>query len=400
VTLLGGVSLTQLLYSEPARANVAIRRHLQLSREEGLERLRLDLAQEAAVTYLNVLRAKTVERVRKNDVRLTRSNLELAKVRQSLGSAGPGEVYRWESRLAGARRDLVDAQASRYQAQEAMNRLLHRWLGEGFETADVGLDDPTFITSKARLYSYNASPRHTDVFCQFTIDQGLARSPELAQLDAAIAAQERLATSAARATSRPDLALQASLDRILEASGKASLSLPLPASDETSWSVALRGSFSLFEGGARRAERIQAEETLSQLRLEQGALAERIEQGIRSRLHQTRAAFVGIRLSRQASEASKQSLELVTDAYSRGAADSLDLLDAQSASLVAELSAANALYQFFIHVVEFERTINRLDFFTTPEEDEAWFEELDKFFRQAGVTPRPNPALEFLLPKE
>ena len=393
VTYSGGLTLGQVLYSEPLAANLEIQRQLQLGREQSLAELRLDIAEEAAVTYLGVLRAKTFERIRKSDLRLTRSNLELARVRQAVGTAGPGEVYRWESRLAGARLELTEAQASRLQAQEAMNRLLHRWQSEGFDTEDVGLDDPELITSKERIYAYTISPRHLEVFANFTIEYGLERAPELAQLDAAIAAQERALKSARRSFWSPEAGLQASLERILGTSGAAggggeAFGVEVP--DDTSWSVAIQGSLPLFAGGARRAEVIRAEETLARLELEREALAERLEQRIRAQLHQTRASFAGIRLSNQAAAAARKTLDVVTDSYTRGAADILDLLDAQSAALTADLAAADALYQFFIDLIELERAINRLDFFTSPEEDEAWFADLDAYFENAGVEPRPR----------
>lgn len=395
MTLTGGLSLSQLLYSEPARANVEIQRQLQVARRLSLQQLELDIAQEAAVTYLNVQRAKTFERIRKNDLRLTRSNLELARVRQAVGSAGPGEVYRWESRLASARLELIEAQASRYQAQEAMNRLLHRWLAEGFDTEDVGLDDPELITSKERIYAYTISPRHFEIFSNFTIEYGLERAPELARIDAAAAAQQRALESARRAFRRPVVGLAAALEHKLETSGEgsgggAALPFELAIPDDTSWSLALKGSLPLFDGGARRAEVIQAEETLAQLKLERQALAERLEQLIRAQLHQTRVSYAGIRLSKQGAEAARKTLDVVTDSYTRGVADILDLLDAQSAALAADLAAADALHQFFIDLVEFERAINRLDFFTSPQEDAAWFADLDAYFAAAGVEPRPR----------
>ena len=54
----GGVS--QLIYSEGAWAGLRIQRHVQRSRREERESLRLDIARDAAITYLNVLRSLTL----------------------------------------------------------------------------------------------------------------------------------------------------------------------------------------------------------------------------------------------------------------------------------------------------------------------------------------------------
>jgi len=384
----GGVAVEQLVFSEPAWANVAIQRSLQLGREEAFGQLRLDVVLEAATAYLSVLRAKTFERIRREDLRLTRSNLELARVRQSVGSAGPGEVYRWQASLAEARRALITAQAQRLQAMEAVNRLLGRWLVEGFDTRDVSLDAPELLATLAPLSSYTGSPRHFGIFSAFQVEEGLARAPELARIDAAVTAQERALRSSRNAFRLPRVALQASVDETFEKGGEGSGSVP-GTPDDTDWSVALGASFDLYAGGERRAAVVRAEEELARLRLERDALADRIEQRIRATLHRTRAAAAGIRLSRQAEAAARRTLELVTDAYRRGTVDVLDLLDAQNAALQAELSAADALYQFFIDFLEHQRSVDRFDFFVDAADNEAWFERLDAYFAEAGVDPRP-----------
>jgi outer membrane protein len=104
--------------------------------------VRLDVAQGAATAYLNVLKAKTLENIRGRDLERTRRNLELAKARQAIGHSGPADVYRWESQIATARKDLFAAQARRRQAEVALNRLLHRPLEEPFGTVETGFPIP------------------------------------------------------------------------------------------------------------------------------------------------------------------------------------------------------------------------------------------------------------------
>ncbi len=395
-TWTGGIALTQLIYSDPALANVAVQKHLQLSREQELEQLRLDIARDAAVAYLNVLLAETVEGIRRNNLELTRSNLDLAQVRQAVGSAGPGEAYRWESEVATARRDLVDAWTQRFQARLELNRLLHRPLEESYQLAEIALDDPAVMPSRARILPFIVTPRHFEVFREFSVREGLSRSPELRQLDAAIAAQERVVTGARRAFWSPEVALQAELDERLDASGSGSsdsgsVSIPgVQIPDDTSWSIALQGSLPLWEGGARRAELAAERETLARLKLDRETLSERLEQLIRSTLFVVNSSYAGIRYTREASEAASNSLELVTDAYSRGAVDVLDLLDAQNAALNAELAAASALYNFFIDLLAVERSVNWFNFLRTPQEQQQWFERLESWFDEHNLEPQPQ----------
>jgi outer membrane protein TolC len=389
-TLTSSAAVSQLIFSDGAAANLAIQRHLQQSREEDFEILRLDIALQAAVTYLNLLRAKTLVQVQRNNLELTRSNLELARIRRTIGAANPAEVFRWESQVATDRKELIEAMAQRRVAEIAINRLLHRDLEERFLTAEVNLDDPYLITGQERFQGYTTTPQRLRVLRDFMVDEGLAASPELRQLGDVIAAQRRAVTAARRAHWVPTIGLQAGLDERLSRSGLGSepVSLPgfdLPAADDSSWSLGLTAAVTLFAGGSKRAAAEQALLELDRLTLERDAVAERISQRIRSGVELARASFAGIELSRQASAAAGKSLDLVADAYARGAVSILDLLDAQNVALNAELLEANSIYDFFIDLMEVQRAANRFDFFLGPVERDLWYERLEQFFERAAA---------------
>ncbi|MGW8321917.1 MAG: TolC family protein [Thermodesulfobacteriota bacterium] len=152
-TVTGTAVLSQVIYADPAWANFSIQKNLQIAREQEREAVRLDITLEAAASYLNVLRAKAVERIEKQNLNLTRSNLELAKVRRSIGISGPAEVYRWEAAIANSRQVVLRAVSRRQRAERALNRVLNRPLDELFTTEDVDLQDPTLITSDERTAS-------------------------------------------------------------------------------------------------------------------------------------------------------------------------------------------------------------------------------------------------------
>ena len=83
-TITGTITVTQLIYSEAAWANLSIQNSLQKSREYELEQFRLDISLSAAEAFLNVLRAKTFEKIQKQNLKRTKSNLEVARVRESV----------------------------------------------------------------------------------------------------------------------------------------------------------------------------------------------------------------------------------------------------------------------------------------------------------------------------
>jgi outer membrane protein TolC len=397
-SLTGSVGLTQLLFSDDALANKSIRTSLQTGREWDFETLRLDIAVEAGVTYLNLLRAQSLEQVQRNNVTLTRSNLELAEVRRSIGAANPAEVFRWESQLATDRKALVEAEASVQVAQIAVNRLLDRPLEERFQTEEVDLEKPWRVTGDPRIGGYIETPSRFRAFQDFAVEEGNTNAPELKVLAAALAAQERSLINAKRAYWAPLIAAEASLDEYLSKSGEGTEPPELPAGglfptpDDTLWSVGLSASLPLFTGWARKADRIQAEEELARLRLDYDAVAQRIEQRIRSGMEVARASLTGIGLARQAADAAAKNLELVTDAYARGAVSIIDLLDAQNASLNAEELATNATYDYLVDLLEVERAIGSIELLGTPETSAAFFVRLEEYFRERGLSPLEKPS--------
>ncbi len=390
-TLSGSAALSQILYSDAAFGNVAIQEHLQKGREYDLETLRLDIVLEAGTTYLDLMRARALERVRKNNVQQIRSNLELARIRRELGVAAAGEVLRWENELATARKALVESISLRRAGEIAVNRVLHRPLEERFLPEEVTAQSPGFPTDESRFRRYIDTPKKFALFTDAVVLEGLSRSPELKQFDAGIAAQARVAETAKRARWAPTLGLQAAFKDVLERGGAGAdgfgdvLDFELPAVDDTTWSVSVSAALPLFTGGHRLAERIQAEVNLERLQLERTAAEERIDQRIRSSIEQVRASFIGIRFAEQSAAAARENLTLVEDAYARGAASLLDLLDAQTAQLNAAEQAANALYDFLEDWLQMHRAANLFELVIDSDKQTAFADRLDVYFAQAGV---------------
>lgn len=381
-SLTGSLTLEQILFSEPAWANVSIRKDIQQGREWDRQQREVDLAQAAATAYLNVLRAKTLERIQRDNLRLTRSNLEMAQVRNVIGAGNPAEVYRWQSQIASSRKSVIEANAQRNLAEMGLNRLLHRPMEESFGTSEIGLDDPLLISSDERFFRFFGDPETFRDFRAFMAEDAKTNAPEMQQFRYSIAAQERYLKSATWSFWSPSVAVQGQLDKEFSRSGAGSSYLTTPgtsAPNDVDWNVGLRISLPLFEGGRRVASRRQSREELSRLETARDATAERVSQRVRSALHVAGASHAGIGLSRDAANAAHRNLTLVSDAYGRGTVSILELLDAQNAALVADLVAANAVYDFLIDLMEVERAAGRLDFFTTPAERESWFERASAY---------------------
>ena len=390
----GTLGLEQLVYADGAFANLTIQRHLHRGREAELEQLRLDVAEDAARAYLDVLRARTLERIQRENMELTREHLSLAEVRRAVGEASNAEIYRWDAELAADTQALVDAIVNRQIAEIVLNRLLHRPQEEAFDTEEVSLNDPDFLIGQPRFQRW-ISPRRYEIFRDFVVRDGLERAPELDQLRAAIDARERQVLAARRRFWTPQVGLRAALEHQFSESGAGTTGLMLPPAlgvsvpeaDDTGWSVALNLRFPLFTGGSRRAERIQAEGELAALQARYDAVAEKLEQRIRINLHAIRSSYSNIQLSAQAAGAADKNLELVEDAYAQGVVTIIELLDAQNAALVARQVSASAVYDFYKDLIAIERSIHRLDFFVSPPERKAWFDALDAYYQERNLNP-------------
>lgn len=384
----GSVDVNQILFSESAFSNVSVQRNLQKSREYNRDEVRLDIIAATSIAYLNVLRAKIFEKIRKSNLKLSKSNLQLAKIRRDIGVANPSEVYRWESEIALDRIDLVDTQAERKNAEILLNRLLHRPLNEQFSTIDISLDSPYFKVGDERITKYIDNPRSFEIFKDFMVSEGLSISPAIRDLDSQIKAQNTVLRSSKSAFILPDISVGAEANRLFSEGGAGQRGdiegLPLVSSqDDTDWTIFLQASFPLFRGGAKIAEYKQAREQLFSLRLQRQSVIERVEQDIRSAMNNTGASFPSIKFSKNAADAAHKNLELVTDSYSRGVVSILDLLDAQDASISADLNSATAVYDFFIDLVNLHRAIGRFDFYLDKQENDIWFNRLEKFYNKS-----------------
>jgi len=387
----GTLSGSQLLYSDDVWASYKIENRLQDAREEGRAALRLDIIQEAAETYLNVLRAKTVERVRADNLSLTRSNLEMARVRVEIGQAGREELFRWESQEAENKRDLVDARAFRSEAEIALNRVLNRPIEEGVGTVETGLDDPLLVTGFRRLEPYVNAPAAFAHFRDFMAVEAFAQSPELRQLEAEVLARRREVTASERSFYVPRVSASASgtyLGRYGAGSEPEGLLGSLFFTNPWNWQIGVTGSLPVFLGGAQRARLKLAREELQRTTLERDATRQRIEERLRSAVYQTGASYLGIELAQDAAAAAQRNLELVQERYGEGIAGILVLLDAQNQALLAELAAANAIFDHLVDLMRLQRAIGRFDYYRSVEDREDFLRRMDEFYKEAGYEVR------------
>lgn len=379
-TTSAGLAFSQVIYSERAWAGYSIAKSLGAAQEQSQRADMLNTLTNAAAAYLNVLRAKSVEEVRRRNTENTRKNLEISRVREEVGLAGRSDYLRWVAQLARDKQTLLAAESSRRQAETDLLRILHRPASQPFSTVETGIDDPLTLVSSPRTQAFLDTPAKWAVFMEYAVHTALENAPEIKQAGSVLEARQRALTSAGRSYYLPDLALVSNGSKFTDKSGAGSLSVP-GAPDDESWSVSLQATLPLLTGGLRGAERSQARHEMRASEADRLATMDAVEAQTRLVLHQTASSWPAIDLSREAQAAADENLANVTEAYARGAVSVTDLIDAQETALLNGLSATDAKYGFMTDFINVLRSMGDFEILLDPASREAWYARVEAWFR-------------------
>jgi outer membrane protein TolC len=395
-----GVTGSQLLYSARAHGDLRFRRDTYWSTEHDYISARLDTMLEAGEAYLNVLRAKNTEHVNRENLKLTRKNLSLAETRNTIGVAGREEVFRWQTSIAESRSSVIGASASRNQAEINLNRILNRPLEAPFRVPppeDVRAVRPG---SDPRLVKYLQDQWSFKVFREFMAKEAILNSPEIRAIDNRISGREELLKGERRQLGIPDIAVIGGFTHVPYAGGAGAEAPPatggfdFPGRQTFTWNVGAAASLTLFDGSSNYARIRRTFREIDRLQTDRAIIAQRLEQDVRAALHQAGFSYANINLTSDAAEASARNLELVTDLYQRGAADIIQLVDAQNQALGAALGAANALYDFLIDALRVQRAAGSFSLEGTQEDRDDFVQRIEAFAaekkRQGQRSPAPN----------
>ncbi|HEY7503260.1 MAG TPA: TolC family protein [Gemmatimonadales bacterium] len=380
----GGLSMSVPIYSEQAWAGYGSEKRLQEAREASRDQVRLDVVLDAGAAYLAVLQAGTLADVRRSNLYRTRSNLEVARLREGVGSSSRADIYRWEGEVANARRDLIAADAQVRVASLELKRVLNRPLAGSLAQQPVELNDPALLAQDPVILTWLEDPARVARLTQFLVSEGLRVSPELAQAEAAIAAQRRQYTAAGRAFWMPSLSLEGGVSDVWGRGGAGS-TVPsnVTLAPDLAWQFRLQASFPIFTGFARGATRDQTRLDLERLEVQRNGAQLAVEQRVRAAVETAASSYAAIALTRDAEDAAGRNYELVSDAYARGTSSITALIDAQSAALDASENAANAVHDFLLDLMQVERAMGSFGVLRSEEDRQQFLERL----RELKETP-------------
>ncbi len=390
-TLRADLEISQLIYSDDSRAVLAIAKYLRESSDLVFRARAFDTLQTGAIRYLELLSANAIERVRRSNLDVTRLHLELAKARAAIGFSGRSDVLRWESQIAADMQNLLDAEANRRTATIELSRALNLPQDNAYITGDPGLEQLMKKVQDERFQAFVGNPAVWDVFQKFVVKKALENSPEIQAANNLVRAQERQVLADKRDFYVPDIVLKGQSGHVLDRGGVGADNLganPLGITrTDDNWTVLFEARLPIFSGGARKATLAQSRHAARKLKVQEDAVAELVEARVRVALQLARRSYATIELSRNAADAGRASLELVTDSYSQGAVSITDLIDAQNTALSADLDAAVSVYQFFADYMKLLRGQSHFELIMDPLAWEEWLQELSHFYLEQGVAP-------------
>jgi outer membrane protein TolC len=379
------LSFRQVLFNEPAFAELSVERRMQAMREFERQATRLDAAQQAADAYIRVLQTRAGVRIQRENVRVVRANLKAARSRRSAGVADRREVSRLETQLARAEQGLLRALGRERRAEIAYNRVLDRPLD-----ADVRLDrspgvDPRPVLQDFPYIDLLDTPTEARSFERFWVQTARTRAPQVEAVKRLVQARERQVTSANRAFWMPQLSLEGAVSQRLSEAGEGTsgLRLPLgsdgggtsiPTPPDEQWSLSLTASFPLFNGTERAAQKRRASDQLAASRTRRRISRTQAEQAARTALVNLETSVEAVRRALQAADAAQQTLDVTQAAYREGTATLVDLIDAQSTALSTRQEASDAAYGVLSDWVALQRAAGSFRVLRTPDE-QAEFEQ-------------------------
>ena len=384
----GTGTVQQVLFSEPALANVQIQRYLAEAARHRADLVALDLVLNLATAYFDILLAKTAGRIQDENLEASRRNLKIARTRHAVGYAGVADVYRWESEVARATQSSIQAFNNLYLAKVQLNRLLNRAdIGEEFEVEDASLSDDLFAgLDPARMGDLIGRAGDVEILTDFLVEEALGNMPSLKQLEANRKAAERRQRMNYRQYYLPSVALRGQADHTFWRDGKGMPPASAGPLDGT-WNLALHFTYPLFQGNQRKVAVDQTAIQQRQLRLQEESLRQQLSQAVRVRMTNLVSRGTNIHFAQVAAASARRNFELVQDAYEKGLPGIAQLVDAQRASLSASQAEAGAVYEYLVSYLQLENSVGGYTMFMTPDERDAFVGRLTAFFSERRRAP-------------
>ncbi len=265
---------------------------------------------------------------------------------------------------------MINAQTSLLSAKLQLNTYLANTLDDEFDIEDVGLDSKVYRAFKENpLSEFVNSPKSLDIATEFLVEEATANNPSKQQILQNIKAAEREKIKNRRLYFTPTVSLQGNATRVLSMSEMdQSQSIPGFEIQRNQWNVGFGVSYPIFQSNKRHVDLQRSRIQIAQLNNATLSLDQNLELSVRTSALSLLNAYTNINFSRTAAENAKLNFELVQDNYQQGTISITQLIDAQNATLRAQLGYSVSIYDYMVAQLQVEYSIG---FFSMLETEEA-----------------------------
>ncbi|MEM0992692.1 MAG: TolC family protein [Bacteroidota bacterium] len=368
----GTITASQLIYSRAVSTNIAIQKKLLSAQQENFNAAQLDVVADVSSVYLSTLIAKVNARIQLQNLNLTKQNLQLARQNFEVGESGKADVLRFESEVAQNTQSMVEAINQLEQNFVLLNQLLNNPVDRGIDVEDVALDEDLLEKyNYEELTAYLDDTNLRDRFIEFLVQEALRNAPELRSLNYNLEATQYSVDLFDKGRYYPTIAAQGQYNAVFSRNGAGSETQLVTggAVPNTNYNLGVNISLPIFNQNQNNINLQTAKIQKEQLSLNQDNLELAIASNVRTNVLTLINQISNIQLSEISERTAKEALELTQTAYSSGAINLIQLLDAQNNYLNAQLANAAAVYNFLINTVQLERSLGYFFLLNTEEKN-------------------------------
>jgi outer membrane protein TolC len=376
-----GADLSQSIYSEPNWSNYRVEQNRQGAREEGLNSDKLDIGNQVAQAYLDILEYRNNFYILINNLLITRSNLEVSRMKKETGSAGEDEILRWQIEVAKSKKNVISAFSSISQVAYRLVQLIHVKNLTSYDLAEFKLEKSGLLIADSSFFRILDDPIQLTILGDFLVGEGISNSPTLRQYDFLITAQERLSKSANISRFIPTASAFGNYtNRMYQAPVEIQPGIPVSYAPY-SWYAGAKLEIPLFTGLKNNAVMQQSRLSLAQLKNERLSFSEKLEVSIRSSLSALMSSYYDYRQMMLAETAAGKNLTIVNNQYLLGKKSILDVLDAQQQNLNASMSVNTSFYGFLKNYFSLQKALGKFDYMMSLQEKSLFKMKLDAFMK-------------------
>lgn len=345
--LKGQLQLDQVIYSQKAIAGIKIAKYYQKAQEYLTEAEILDVMLNTFNDYLNVLAAKSVLSISEENLENLEINLNIAKMQVESGALSRTELYRWESEVALASQDVVEASTDLMELKATLNNRLSYVLEKEYDVEDISVDDELYQQFRSGIIGqYVETVQDISILIDFLVQEAVNANPNKKFIVQQINALDRKRKQDKRMFYSPDIALQAGTSHVFARGGEGSI--PIEGRDfiDNTWSIGVGLQYPIFSQLTRKTDLRTSTIQLDQLNNSKIQLEQELELAVRTSILNAIAASTNIDFSKLASENAESNFKLMQIRYGEGDIDITQLIDAQRNSIQSKLRYAVSVYDY------------------------------------------------------